>query len=79
MTLQQYNPQATGSDSLIVAYACEDISKVDILDAKGESVVSNSRLDRYPVEIGFVLSEEGGKRLIVSSDEEWSGEDFCAK
>ena len=77
MELQQYDPAASAGEPVVVVYACEDISAVDILDAQGKSVVTDSRDDRFPVEIAFELKSIGEQALLVSSAEDWSGVDFC--
>lgn len=56
----------------VVAYACDDISSTDILDADGNSVVGGPRTTRFAYEVAM-----GGRPLIVQSRLPWSGSGVC--
>lgn len=65
--LQMYDPEsATGA---LVAYACQDISGVDVLDEQNNSVVKPNRLDRLRLEVVFALNGDGFR---IASQEPWS-------
>jgi hypothetical protein len=72
---QNYQPLLHAGE-VIRIYVCADVSAVDVVDESGASVVTASRPDRTPFEVGFSWrpSLEG---LVVSSKDAWTGTDFC--
>jgi hypothetical protein len=60
----------------ITLYLCLDVSGVDVVDADGQSVVSEERPDRSPVVAVFDL-REGSRQLVVDSVDPWSGDAVC--
>lgn len=70
--LQQVASPGT-SESLVIVYACTDVSGIDVLDASGQSVVSPSRPDRTFFEVSFDLVGQG---LLVGGREVW-GDGSC--
>ena len=72
-TLQAYNPD--DHDALVVAYVCSDVSRVDVLDSNGTSVVSAGRPDRTPFQITFAL--RGSATLVLARDDVWTGGGVC--
>jgi hypothetical protein len=75
ISLQDYSP-STSRDAVAV-YACLDVSKVNVLDAKGDSVVSPDRPTRQQVQLTFDVSKTSSTRLLVSSEQPWSGSRVC--
>jgi hypothetical protein len=75
ISLQSYSP-STSRDAIAV-YACLDVSKVDVLDSKGDSVVSPSRPSLQQVQVTFDVSRTPSLRLLVSSEGPWSGSRVC--
>ncbi|MEO7123640.1 MAG: hypothetical protein ABI400_11100 [Lacisediminihabitans sp.] len=75
-TLQQSSSSPDGI-GVVTIYVCVDVSKVDVLDATGQSVVSAARPDRQAFEVSFdkKLNKDGG--LLVSSTDAWSGAGVC--
>ncbi|TAL41942.1 MAG: hypothetical protein EPN91_09425 [Salinibacterium sp.] len=67
-SLQSYRPN--GTTGILTAYVCEDISKVDVFDDQGDSVVSPTRPDTTIFQVAFDLGTDGNLRL--SSREVWS-------
>ncbi|TFC56061.1 MULTISPECIES: hypothetical protein [unclassified Cryobacterium] len=65
---------ATGELS---AYVCLDVSESDVVDSAGVSVVSVDRVERLPLEIGFVF-EPATQRLLLERTRSWDGENFCS-
>jgi hypothetical protein len=63
-------------DRSLTVYLCKDVSRVDILDVNGQSVVPSSRPDRYPLSIEF-QSVDDRTKLVVSNVSDWEGENFC--
>jgi hypothetical protein len=61
---------------LLTAYVCLDVSGTDVVDASGLSVLPDDRVDRLPLEIGFVYEAEM-HRLLLERTEVWDGENFC--
>lgn len=66
---------ASASGDLIQIYACLDISKTDVVDASGSSVVVEGRQLRYPVVVDLRIGPDN--RLLVDSEQVWDGDDFC--
>jgi hypothetical protein len=58
----------------LVAYVCEDISQVDVIDASGVSVVSSTRPNVQGFEVNFDLVDSS---LFPSDREPWTGSNFC--
>ncbi len=56
-------------------YACLDLSTTDIVDAQGNSVLSEGRTVRYPLIVTLVV--DANEKLLVESEEVWTGENFC--
>jgi hypothetical protein len=73
LILQQLEDAGAGAVDLVV-YLCIDVSKVDVLDSHGQSVITSSRPERQPLEVE-IDDVEGD--LKVSRSEVWSGQDFC--
>lgn len=73
MTLQRLADGGAGSVEMVL-YVCGDVSNVDVVDKSGRSVVSDSRPDRQPLEVGMDDSEGA---LKVNRSDAWSGIDFC--
>lgn len=70
ISLQQYDRQSRGK-SLIVVYACEDVSGVNFVDSEGNSLVSDDRKDTTLFETTFDL-ETDRKTVLISRHEPWS-------
>jgi hypothetical protein len=63
-------------DRSLSVYLCKDVSRVDILDVNGQSVVPSNRPDRYPLAVEF-QSVHGRPNIVVSNVSDWEGENFC--
>ena len=61
----------------IGTYLCLDVSKGDVLDAKGTSVAKLDRPLRLPLEVEFEATTATPTELKISRSEVWSGENFC--
>ena len=59
------------------AYVCLDVSESDVVDSAGVSVVAVDRMERLPLEIGFVF-ELATRRLLLERTRSWDGENFCS-
>ncbi|MEO7348554.1 MAG: hypothetical protein ABIW32_01610, partial [Terrimesophilobacter sp.] len=70
--LQQYNEVSNG-EAVIVAYVCEDITDVDVVDANGNSLVSPDRPDRTLFEVTFDF-DKTTQSLLISQRTPWSEE-----
>jgi hypothetical protein len=73
-SLQFYDSKSTSGKSVVGIYGCTDVSRVDVVDASGASVVSPSRPDRSPFAAVFDQSTHG---LILAKEDPWSGSNFC--
>lgn len=71
-SLQGYHPEDRAA--LIVAYVCSDVSRVDVLDSNGVSVVSPDRSERTPFEVTFALRDSA---LVLARDDVWAGGGVC--
>jgi len=72
-SLETYNPR--DPSSVVVAYVCSDVSRVDVVDSAGTSVVSPDRPERTPFEVTFALV--GTERLVITGDDVWTGGGVC--
>lgn len=61
-------------DGRVDTYACLDISKTDVIDGMGKTIVPPDRANVYPMQLSFEVDAE---RLVVGDSEVWSGENFC--
>lgn len=68
--LQQFDQSSFGP-AAVIAYVCEDISGIDVLDASGKSVVSKDRLDRVRFEVTFDYVTTA-QTLVISQRLPWS-------
>jgi hypothetical protein len=73
-SLQFYDPNSVSGEAVVGIYGCADVSRVDVVDASGASVVSPGRPDRSPFEAVFDSSSEG---LKLAKEDPWSGSNFC--
>lgn len=55
-------------------YVCLDVSRVDVLDATGKSVVSSNRATQIPLTVREVRTAAG---LRIERETVWSGKKFC--
>lgn len=63
--------------AVVVVYLCEDISRVDVTDSTGASVVSAERPNRVQYEVTFDTDSQAADRLLVSLKEPWGGSAAC--
>lgn len=75
LKLQGYYPASrTG---IVVVYACIDVSKVDVVDSAGRSVVSPSRPTKQEFQTTFDTRSRNSKDLILASEIPWKGKSLC--
>jgi len=67
LQLQTYN------DESVTAYVCDDLSRTDVLDGDGESVIAAGRKTRIPYEVEFDATDE----MRIVRKEIWNGEGVC--
>jgi hypothetical protein len=65
---------ATDRLAEITVYVCDDLRALDVLDAKGNSMVVEGRVDDVPY---TVVLEGGQASLLVSKRELWVRDNFC--
>ncbi len=72
VSLQFYRPNSPGGEGVIALYLCEDLTRVDVFDAEGVSVVSDNRPDRagYQATFDIALSIPN-QRLLLASRDPW--------
>jgi hypothetical protein len=61
----------------VVVYLCDDVGKVQVINAKGENVTPDNR-QLLPLELEFVSAEPGSATLELDRSTPWGGQDFCA-
>ena len=71
--LQQYSRSSDDGQAVVTIYLCEDISKVDVRDASGLSIVSPTRPNRVAYEVVFDEIPGKSNNLLVSHKEPWPG------
>ncbi|WP_157487651.1 hypothetical protein [Leifsonia sp. Root112D2] len=59
----------------VTFYVCDDVSKVDVLDDSGASLVSPSRNPRTPFLV--TASSKSASSLLISSRAVWEGKNLC--
>jgi len=62
---------------VVTAYACVDVSQVQVQDEEGVSVVSADRPDQSAFEVSFTSSGSNSPVLIVAANERWYGDGVC--
>ncbi|MCD5346065.1 hypothetical protein [Agromyces sp. S2-1-8] len=67
--------KVSGAEVTVTIYACEDLRSFDVLDAKGESVVLDDRVEDVPYEV--VAAGDSSDELSISQRVLWEGENFC--
>lgn len=74
--LVQFVGQAVnlGGAPAVSAYVCLDVIAVDVLDGRGDSIVTKARPIAQAFEVSFELE---GRGLLPSAQEPWSGDDIC--
>ncbi len=75
-SLERFDSNSPDGQSVVAIYICVDVSGTDVLNPSGQSVISPTRPSESPFEIQFE-HERMSQKLIVSSNEIWSGENFC--
>lgn len=76
--LQQYDHSAADGAELVRIYVCVDVSKLDVVNSDGKSVVTNARPARTPFEVTFDATNALDRQVLkVASEDQWGGEDFC--
>ena len=64
-TFDTFTP-VSNADELVTVRLCIDVSKVDLTDAAGNSVVPPDRVDRAPIEVEFVTGDTSTGLVIRS-------------
>ena len=75
VVLQKYN-QAQSKSGVVSIYLCEDVSRVDVLNASGISIVTAERPNRVKYQVTFDRSIEHLLEILVSSKNPW-GDGGC--
>ena len=77
LTIQSFSSEPEADGPIVTAYVCSDVSKVDVLNSDGVSIVAPDRPDTTPFEVGFDLAPTGASRLVVASSDVWRGAGVC--
>lgn len=75
IVLQRVGVEAEDVTRVVDAYVCEDASQVDLINAEGTSLVSDSRPPLTPFQVSF--GREGKRGLVLTNRSAWDGEDVC--
>ena len=74
---QEYLPRSAGGIGVLTAYACLDVSGIDVLDSAGASVVSSARPDFQAYQLSFDFEAVKLKRFVLSVETPWDGSGVC--
>ena len=77
VTLRDWKDEAGDGRLVVSVLLCDDVAAVDIIDRQGQSVVDSSKPARFPRVAYFDLAASDREQLLVSTIEEWDGENFC--
>lgn len=75
VSLQSYHPSDPANT--VSVYLCVDVSKLDVVDSAGVSVVSATRPSRTAFQVSFELLRTDRNRLVVSDRQVWDGGGIC--
>jgi hypothetical protein len=75
--LQHYSPASTDGRDIIGLYVCLDLTKLDVVDAAGKSVVATDRPDRQALELSFDSSPDTPVGIKLSARSPWPTNDGC--
>jgi hypothetical protein len=75
--LQKFDSIALRGKSIVTVYACIDVTKVDVFDTSGASVVSPTRPTVSTFQTTFDLASRNPARLVVADEEPWQGAGIC--
>ena len=75
--LQYVSDTGANGEDVLGAYLCLDVSRVDVVDSNGNSVVSPDRADVQGYEVSFDHRGDESTALILSSRTIWTGADLC--
>lgn len=78
MSIQSLGTGSDGTEDVLTAYVCSDVSATDIVDSSGISTLASKSNPRTPFLVVFDLSSLIPLRLKVSSATVWNGEGVCA-
>ncbi|HEY8912907.1 hypothetical protein [Lacisediminihabitans sp.] len=73
VALERYDTTSPDGRRVVALYLCEDVSKVDVVDANGISVVTSTRPNRVKYEVQFDESPRDSGALRVSQKAPWRG------
>jgi hypothetical protein len=76
ISLQGYFP--ANRRAVVVVYACIDVSKVNVFNPAGKSIVSATRPPRATFETTFDLAAGSRSRLLVANEQPWQGASICS-
>lgn len=77
LTVQAVRREVGDGIGIVTAYLCSDMTGVDVLDSRGESVAPKTRSTGTPMEVAFDLQPTSSGGLLVGSRSVWSGEGVC--
>ncbi|PRY69330.1 hypothetical protein B0I08_1022 [Glaciihabitans tibetensis] len=69
--------RSLANEVVVTAYACANVADVDVVDATGSSVVTDTRPDLTPFELTFSVSKDSPTGLAVASKFVWQGGGVC--
>ena len=77
VSIQAIANSSVDNIGVVTVYLCSDVSRIDILNSTGVSVVSESRPDRTPFEVTFDIQSTESRGLVVGSRSVWTGGRVC--
>jgi len=76
---ESYVPESTNGVGVFSAYACLDVSEIDVLNEEGISVVALTRPNFQAFELTFDLVTNEAPKLLVASETPWVGKGVCSQ
>ena len=76
---QKYLASSTDGKVILSAYACLDVSDIDVINSAGSSVVSSTRPDFQAFELSFDIDRDKARGLVLSAAISWAGSGVCPK
>ena len=75
-TLQSYSRAVVPDETVVAAYACENIENVGLVDREGNSLVKEGRPNLQEFQVVLTFSSERN-RLLLSERDPWGGGGVC--
>ena len=79
LMVQEYLASSADGGVILTAYACLDVSDIDVFNSAGDSVVSSTRPEFQAFELTFDADRDKARGLVLSAAISWAGSGVCPK